>query len=226
MTTQTCPVCGLEQTRMVPECTRCCWDFAPLLGTPEQVQAILQQRLEQAKSAWSQQAFRPDRVPELTRDPFETLQEYAARLTANPWFIGEGELRKSGYELANGRFPFRLISVQDWVQRWLHAPDALERSWVQYWLDVLDKPHLRLPRDQARELYRRSAQWPVYARLGVSDDQAKIFELTLLGPEQALLIWADQSVPVLSDRYRDFRDGTVKDLKTGLQWMRCAIGSA
>lgn len=28
----------------------------------------------------------------------------------------------------------------------------------------------------------------------------------------------------LADRYRDHGDGTVKDVKTGLQWMRCSLG--
>ena len=30
--------------------------------------------------------------------------------------------------------------------------------------------------------------------------------------------------PLISGRYRDLGDGTLLDIRTGLQWMRCALG--
>ncbi|AUB80574.1 hypothetical protein [Candidatus Thiodictyon syntrophicum] len=54
MADKTCPVCGQEQEETAPACTRCNWDFSPLLGTGERVRTVLSRRLEEARTAWRQ----------------------------------------------------------------------------------------------------------------------------------------------------------------------------
>ncbi len=58
-----CLVCKLEQTRKTPNCTRCGWDFSPMLGTTEQVEEHLRERLEAARTAWRQRCINPAPSP-------------------------------------------------------------------------------------------------------------------------------------------------------------------
>ncbi|WP_157817491.1 hypothetical protein [Candidatus Thiodictyon syntrophicum] len=168
MTTRTCPVCEHEQDHTRADCARCGWDFSPLLGTSEQVRAVLSRRLDEARTAWRQRRCNPELVPELERDPFETPEEFAARLSERPWYVGDGELQKSGYDLATRRFPLRLRNLRAWTETWLNPSDA-------YYLD--------LPRDQARSLYQRGQVWPVCATLSAFR-QVRLTGLTLVAPDR------------------------------------------
>ncbi|NCA72572.1 MAG: hypothetical protein EOM91_21435, partial [Sphingobacteriia bacterium] len=148
-----CPVCGLEQDQSQRDCAWCSWDFSPMLGTPEQVAALLRDRLDRARSDWHQRLDHPEQVamlmperlnetrndwpqrqgsredvPDLERDPFETMEEFAVRtgLAERPWFIGEVELLKARYDLPTGLFPLRIRSLQAWAtKRWVRDADAL-----------------------------------------------------------------------------------------------------
>ena len=164
MTNRTCPVCGLKQAETATACGHCGWDFSPMLGTAEQTRTLLATRLDQARAAWGQRSYDPELVPALERDPFETEEEFAARLAARPWCVGQAKLEKADYDLVTGRFPLRLESVPTWAERWLSATDTY---------------HLKLPREQARMLYEAGAVWPAYARLGVRDGQA-VFDSPVL----------------------------------------------
>ena len=225
MMTRTCPVCGHEQDQEKLECTCCGWDFSPLLGTPEQVEARQRERLDQAQAAWRQRRYNPELIPELERDPFETTEEFAARLAERPWYAGDFELRKAEYDIETGRFP---LSIQ------------LLQTWAKPWLDPAGSYSLNLPRDQARELYQRGATWPLYARLAVIGSKVSLSALVAVTPDgelpvttkaievQAIRCPTDASCgaagPLISGRYRDLGDGTLLDIRTGLQWMRCALG--
>ena len=225
MMTRTCPVCGHEQDQEKLECTCCGWDFSPLLGTPDQVEARQRERIEQAQIAWRQRRYNPELIPELERDPFETTEEFAARLAERPWYAGDFELRKAEYDIETGRFP---LSIQ------------LLQTWAKPWLDPAGSYSLNLPRDQARELYQRGATWPLYARLAVIGSKVSLSALVAVTPDgelpvttkaievQAIRCPTDASCgaagPLISGRYRDLGDGTLMDIRTGLQWMRCALG--
>jgi hypothetical protein len=124
MANKTCPVCGLEQAETAAACGRCGWDFSPMLGTAEQTRTLLAKRLEEARAAWLQRRYNPELVPELERDPFETPEEFAERLAERPWYVGEAELQKAGYDIKTGRFPLRLKSSLAWVERWLNLADS------------------------------------------------------------------------------------------------------
>ena len=223
--TKTCPICGLEQERGTLDCTRCGWDFSPLLGAPEQVEALLRKRLDQARTAWRQRRYDPDLIPDLEHDPFETPDEFTARLAERPWYVGEGELLKAEYDIETGRFPLGIRSP---------------RPWANPLVDPEGSFSLYLPRDQARELYQRGAKWPVYALLAVNGFQVSLADLVLLAPDCELpvetkVIGNHETMrpiaaagvphcPLINGRYRDFGDGTILDTHTGLQWMRCALG--
>lgn len=225
MMTRTCPVCGHEQDQEMLECICCGWDFSPLLGTPEQVEARQRERLDQAQAAWRQRLYNPELIPELQRDPFETPEEFAARLAERPWYVGDGELRKAEYDIETGRFP---LSIQ------------LLQTWAKPWLDPAGSYSLNLPRDQARQLYQRGATWPLYARLAVIGSKVSLAALVAVTPDGELPVTTEaieiQAIrcsseassgaigPLIRGRYRDLGDGTLLDIRTGLQWMRCALG--
>lgn len=175
-TTNNCPVCGLEQDKEASDCIRCGWDFSPLLGTPDQVAALLRERLDQARTAWCQCRYNPELIPVLERDPFETPAEFAARVAERPWYVGECELRKAEYDIATGRFPLQLTTIQDWAK-----PGSQHHEHM----------YLRQSRDGARELYAQSAVWPVYARLAVSDGQVNLQGLEILRAGETLPVFSE-----------------------------------
>ena len=175
-TTNNCPVCGLEQDKDTSDCIRCGWDFSPLLGTPDQVAALLRERLDRARTAWCQCRYNPELIPVLERDPFETPAEFAARVAERPWYVGECELRKAEYDIATGRFPLQLTTIQDWAK-----PGSQHHEHM----------YLRQSRDEARELYAQSAVWPVYARLAVHDGQVKLQALEILRAGETLPVFSE-----------------------------------
>lgn len=205
---KTCPVCGHEQDQEKSECIRCGWDFSPLLGTHERVEALHRERLDKAQAAWRQRRYNPDLIPELERDPFETPEEFAARLAERPWYLGVGELRKAEYDIETGRFPLVIRSPQTWARPWIGPGDSYS---------------LCLPRVEARALYQRGAIWPIYAVLTLSGSQVSLTTLVLVSPDSDLPVEI-QKTPSLGGRYQDLGNGTVVDTLTGLQWMRCSLG--
>lgn len=176
MTTKICPVCGLEQDREASECTRCGWDFSPLLGTPEQVEALLKERLDRARTVWRQRRYNPELVPNLERDPFETQGDFASRVAERPWYVGEGELRKAEYDIDTGRFPLDLIKIHAWAK-----PIS----------EQLKHMYLRQSRNEASKLYAQSAVWPVYARLVVRNGQVNLQGLELLKSGDTLPVFME-----------------------------------
>ena len=180
MANKTCPVCGLEQADTMPACGRCGWDFSPMLGTAEQTRALLAKRVDEARAAWRQRLYNPDLVPELERDPFETADEFAARLAARLWYAGEGELQKASYDIQTSRFPLCFKSVATWAERWLNA---------------IDRGYLELPRERARALYQEGAVWPVYAPLCLRDGQAVFDAPVLVARNDVIPIVISQRLP-------------------------------
>ncbi|NCA72709.1 MAG: DUF1566 domain-containing protein, partial [Sphingobacteriia bacterium] len=192
----------------------------------QQVKRPLSKRSDQARSDGRQCHDSPKIVPDLDRDPFETVEEWATRtgLAERRWYVGEGELQKARYDLATGRFPLRLRSVPMWAMRWLPDPDVHS---------------LRLERDAARALYQQAAIWPLYAYLAIRDSGVAFERLVLATPDRELPVEepAAEAVtgktiqmsrrgpkPPTSEGFLNLGDGTILDTRTGLQWMRCALG--
>ncbi len=219
-TNKTCPVCGLEQIQDSTLCEQCGWEFAILLGSREQVSDHLRRRLQEAQNAWQQRRYNPGLVPELKRDPFETFDEFVARLVERCWYVGDVALRKAAYDIDTGHFPLCLIEPNEWVQPWLSDLAAI---------------YLCIPRDPARQLYQQSATWPLYAQFAVQNQLIFLDKLLLVTHEGTLPVQSELPVSraevdasdvksILNSRYKDCGDGTIMDTKTGLQWMRCALG--
>ena len=144
-----------------------------MLGNTARVKEALRQRLEQARAAWRERRYNPHIAPDLKRDHFETADEFAARILARPWYVGEGALRKAAYDIETSRFPLQIQSARDWAGRWLDQS-------ASYWLI--------LPRVAAQWLYRRSPTWPLYAWLLVRDGDVRWNRL--------MLVTADGEFPV------------------------------
>lgn len=217
-----------------------------MLGTPDQVAAYLHERVEQARNIWLQCRYSLEHIPVLERDPFETLDEFAAHLAERLWYVGDGELRKTGYNVENGFFPLCIQSPRTWALPLIGSNASFS---------------LRLPRDQARDLYQRGATWPLYARLAVNGPRVSIADLVMVvtDGELSVKIQANchegarhahdneslncdlhaENIPatgipyeiegvskncLINGRFRDLGNGTLLDTRTGLQWMRCALG--
>lgn len=225
MNTKICPICGLEQDRQPLDCNRCGWDFSPMLGTPDQVQALLNERIDRARYSWRQIRYNPEIIPKLDRDPFETPEEFCIRLGERPWYVGEGELCKAEYNIKTGNFPLGIQSPRIWAKPWVSAAGSYS---------------LRLPRDRARDLYQRGSIWPLYGRLAVNGSMVSLASLVLLAPEGELQVKTEvirvqasgthnvtavaKTDPRITGSYHDLGNGTLLDTRTGLQWMRCALG--
>ena len=165
--------------------------------------------------------YNPELIPELERDPFETPDEFAARLAERPWYVGDGELRKAEYDIESGRFPLSVQRLQ---------------TWTKSWVDPSGSYSLNLPRDQARDLYQLGATWPLYARLVVCETLVSLDSLGLMVLDREMPIEihlserTDNNIDMtltghmISGRYRDLGNGTLLDTLTRLQWMRFAMG--
>jgi TPR repeat protein len=183
----TCPICALAQTATDGDnqcCPQCGWDFPVFLGTGDEVRVVLRQRLEEARTAWQRRRYNPDLVPDLVRDPFDTVAEFAERVKSHPWYVGQGELQKAGYDIKTGRFPLRFSEVRDWAAEWLAR---------------VDDPHPIIPRDEARQIWQQSPVWPVYAWLEANGEQAELLSLGLVTQDRGLPVRARSPY---SDLYR------------------------
>lgn len=206
-----CPVCNFSPFSDQQPCPQCGWESGVVLGDEASARAYTEQQLAAARADWQARRYNPELVPALERDPFETWEEFAARLTARPWYVGQAILQKDGYDIETGRFPLHIEEPRDWAQSWLTELDGL---------------YLQLSRDPARALYNQSPTWPVYLWVVVEERTPSKREIVLLTQEAEIVVGSMfQGKRIGHDnRYLDFGNGTVIDTRTGLQWMRCALG--
>lgn len=109
-----------------------------MLGTGEAVALELKDRLARAREKWQANRYNPDIEPELERDPFETADEFAARIAARYWCAGEVMLDKNNYDIEASRFDVS-FGVKPWVKK---------LKWT------VKQGYLSLSRDEARALYQ------------------------------------------------------------------------
>lgn len=216
MSIKTCPVCGHQQSETINDCEQCGWDFPVMLGTGEAVAQDLQARLARAREEWQANRYNPDIEPELERDPFETWDEFTARIAARYWCAGEVVLDKNNYDIETARFDIA-FSVKPWVKK---------LKWTA------KQGCLSLNRDEARALFQKGIHWPIYFELDVTQQQAMIQRVLLFTGEQEIAVETAQQPNARQligqrgneERYIDHQDGTVTDTQTGLMWMRPCLG--
>ncbi len=206
MSTPRCPVCERPQDADAADCLQCGWTFPIALGTPEESAVVLRQQLEAARVQWQQRRYDPGQTPYLLRDPFETVTEFAARLAARSWYVGQGALQKSEYDLESGRFPVRIVEMRDWARAWLGDVKSC---------------HIRLPREASRLLYEQSPTWPVYAKLVAQGQDAQLHALILVVPEGELMMfvqdWLDRDI---QDFIAVLSDPSSGNTRHDVQWLR------
>ncbi len=191
-----CPVCGLNQEEKRKICKQCGWDFSVVLGTSEQVSTFFNKRLDEARLNWQgQHSYDPDEKPLLKCDSFETNDEFVERIRSRPWCICIVELIKEKYDIKTGKFPLRLIKLNDWAKSFI--PEEERESLT-----------IMLNRDEARTIYEKSKIWPLYAWLVVEDKTVKLKNLELLlGRERMPIL-----INGLTISARNIRNDTIKML--------------
>jgi len=111
-----------------------------------------------------------NKAPLLKRDPFETAQEFVARIEGQSYELGEAELLKDQYDIASHRFPIQVVKVAGWSVWAKESPE-------------FRGAYIRLDRDAARALHGAGHRWPLLASLKVDHDgEAVIDRLALAGP--------------------------------------------
>jgi len=92
-------------------------------------------------------------VPDLTRDPFETVKEFQARISGHrPVPAGKATLIKEKYDIETGRFPMKVL-WEDWTGNVGGMPDSNS--------DL----HLIAERDLASAIYEVSSTYCLFLRL-------------------------------------------------------------
>ena len=97
-------------------------------------------------------------VPDLTRDPFETVKEFEARISGHkPVPAGKATLIKEKYDIETGVFPLE-ISWDDWTKnvKGIPGPDS----------DL----HVVAERDLARAIYEAGPEYPLFVRLKAREE--------------------------------------------------------
>ena len=158
--------------------------------------------------------------PDLARDSFETVEEWAQRLESQLWIAGEARMLKDEYDIETGRFPLAWVKCEKWVRR---LPLPLERYTLV----------LELSREAARTIYEDGDTWQIGVNLSLDTETKRcsvnevakllwnkgIVDIRLLNPNAERDAFAGIGFEVSSD-------GTLKDLRTGLRWRRYCLGQA
>jgi len=141
---QNCPICAAPYDEFSDRCKtpNCGWQFISLLSDSPAERAAYEEKVKQAKEVFQVQQF--NQTPDLIRDPFETNEEFAERLSKRSWFAGSATLIKSGYDINTGKFPLEL-HYEPWVLPLSHA----------------DVSHVIAPRDLARSIYEKGEKHPI-----------------------------------------------------------------
>jgi len=211
-----CPVCEMrtenDNERL---CLRCGWEFRHVLGgMSREEEAVYNRKLGICRGNWQAlQAGRPGPpdtaeekepepvsenalysektpVPDLRRDPFETVEEFEARISRHkPVPAGKATLTKEKYDIETGRFPME-VSWEDWTRNVEGIPESDS--------DL----HLIAERDLARAIYEASPVYSLFVRLRavkkkVSVNGTELFTgnkalpVTLPGAEASEDAWTD-----------------------------------
>jgi formylglycine-generating enzyme required for sulfatase activity len=186
-----CPICQWEAKEENPRfCAGCGWEFKLFLSdVGEAEKAAYAERVAIARKNWAElQEFRAGKkaapeppketgsagspseakVPELTRDPFETAAEFEKRINDTPAIpAGTGRLIREEYDIDSGRFP---VKVEWWD--WAKALPGLPKDG--------DGLHVVAKRDLAKAIYESGPEHGISVKLKALDGKAAVESLVLL----------------------------------------------
>jgi len=201
-----CPVCQHALNDDALDCTHCGFSFAPILGMSVDTANA---RLAEQRRAYQGKGLHQG-APDFSKSPFETSEEYQQRLKGY-WHVAQGELLANDYDLNTQRFPVKLHTPQPWLA-------SAELCWpVMFSFEI--------ERLAAKALYTQNKHYAVYAQLQHSALGVRLHDFQLyIRPGEHFALAVDELV--INKRYRDNQDGTVTDLRTGLQWKRCSEGQS
>jgi len=125
---------------------------------------------EPAKALYSEETP----VPDLRRDPFETAEEFQARIGGHePVPAGKATLIKEGYDIETSRFPVE-VSWEDWTKSVNGVPDA-DRG-----------PYVIADRDLARVIYEAGPAYRLFVRLRAAKEKVFVDRTELFTGDRAL----------------------------------------
>jgi len=201
-----CPVCQHALNDDALDCTHCGFSFAPILGMSVDTANA---RLAEQRRAYQGKGLHQG-APDFSKSPFETSDEYQQRLKGY-WHVAQGELLANDYDLNTQRFPVKLHTPQPWLA-------SAKLCWpVMFSFEI--------ERLAAKALYTQNKHYAVYAQLQHSAHCVRLHDFQLyIRPGEHFALAVDELV--INNRYRDNQDGTVTDLRTGLQWKRFSEGQS
>ncbi len=195
-----CPVCGVTQPIENQVCANpdCPWEFVAVLGTAAAAQALLEQRLAEARAQWQRRVAARQAVLGQARRAAEAIcRRVFAQEIGQPGTMTLEELIETlqAKQIIPPHVVMSLRTIQSYGNFALHPEEEL----------------IELPGEWgAPGLYALAhvTNWYVADYPGVALSEAV----------------ANQQPNRIAGRYQDLGDGTVLDTKTSLQWMRCAMG--
>jgi len=188
-----CPVCEMrtedDNERLCPSCG---WEFRYILGgMSREEEAVYNRKLEICRGNWqalqagqpgpsdtaekkepepvSENALYSEKtpVPDLKRDPFETVEEFQARIGGHkPVLAGKATLTKEKYDIETGRFPMD-VSWEDWTRNVEGIPDSDS--------DL----HVIAERDLARAIYEAGPAYSLFANFKAEKEKVSVNAIEL-----------------------------------------------
>lgn len=115
-------------------------------------------------------------VPNINKDPFETISEFCARIEAYPpVHAGRGKLIKKEYKVETGVFPLKI----EW-EKWVENLDSSGRSTVF--------PYVVANRDAVKSIFESGPTYPVFVNLKTKGTQVVLRSTKLATPDAILKI--------------------------------------
>ena len=146
-------------------------------------------------------------VPDLTRDPFETVKEFEARISGHkPVPAGKAKLTKEKYDIETGRFPME-VSWADWTKSVEGIP---ARNSDLY---------MTAERDLARAIYEAGPDYSLFVKFKAEKEKVSVSATELFAGNRALPVTMQEAAKPETDR------NVWTDPVTGMEFVKVPGGS-
>ena len=184
-----CPVCNTECLENSQVCDVCTWEFELYVSDiSEQEKKTYRQKLLFAQQKWNNLLkakvySEKTKVPALERDPFETLEEFKARIMKYPPIpAGKAKLFKKDYSFKIGEFPLK-IEWEEWIQMLNKRPPIMNKNEA-----AIEGFCLHVPPNISKELYQSNQSFSLFIKLTFKDNNPLLDTIELF--------WNNQAFPV------------------------------